>query len=95
MDTLCEPSNPNHVHLQRGAYQTKALDGSFKNHIHTSSKTHHLSEETGLEGENLVSKCREKHTFEIHVLREIIELSKSAESRGRMQHVLQARYMHI
>ena len=35
IDTRCEPSNPNQVHLQRGAYQTKALDGSIKNHIHT------------------------------------------------------------
>ena len=34
-DTRCEPSNPNQVHLQRGAYQTKALDRSFKNHMHT------------------------------------------------------------
>ena len=34
-DTRCEPSNPNQVHLQRGAYQMKALDGSIKNHIHT------------------------------------------------------------
>jgi hypothetical protein len=29
-DTRCKPSNPNQVHLQRGAYQTKPLDGSIK-----------------------------------------------------------------
>ena len=35
IDTRCEPSNPNQVQLQRGAYQTKALDESVKNHIPT------------------------------------------------------------
>jgi hypothetical protein len=45
----------------------------------------------GSTGKIKSASADEKHTFEIHVLREIIELSKSAESRGRMQHVLQAR----
>ena len=54
IETQCEPSNPNQVHLQWGVYQTKALNETVKIAFTIS---------LGLEGKKNSASADEKHTF--------------------------------
>ena len=73
-DTRCEPSIANQVHLKRGAYQTKALDRSFKNYTHTESSTHHLGKKNWAPRGNKLTARRKTHTFEIRSLSSRIQI---------------------